>query len=108
MPWLLGADEHEDDVTKRIIRKLQEICSEKVTYVLDPNELLRPGKGKELSEWVQLLKQMLTMLTMCNSMRVVQLFYPLLAMQNDHVHKRDIFKAFECFAANHASPALFH
>lgn len=108
VPWLLGADEHEDDVTKRIIRKLQEICSEKVTYVLDPNELLRPGKGKELSEWVQLLKQMLTMLTMCNSMRVVQLFYPLLAMQNDHVHKRDIFKAFECFAANHASPALFH
>lgn len=105
VPWVLGAD--DDEVTENIIHKLQDICSEKLTCVLDPNELLRPGKGKELSEWVQLLKQMLVMLTMCNSMRVVQLFYPLLAMQNDHVHKRDIHKAFECFAANHASPALF-
>lgn len=106
VPWVLGAD--EDEVTRNIILKLKDICSEKITYVLDPDELLRPGKGKELSEWVQLLKQMLTMLTMCNSVRVVELFYPLLAMQKDHVHKRLIFKAFECFAANHATPDLFH
>ena len=111
VPWFISAGDH--DVTHNVITKLEEVCSDKITCVLDPQELMRPGKGRELAEYVHLLDELLSMLKMCNSIKVVQLFYPLLmqcspsSTTKEHFHKDEIHNALESFAANRASPELF-
>ena len=105
--------QRDDAVTDDIIAKLNEVCSDKITCVLDPQELMRPGKGRELAEYVHLLDELLNMLKMCDSIRVVQLFYPLLmqcspsSTTKEHFHADAIHNALETFAANRASPELF-